>query len=69
MKTIKNAIGPPLVPYDRKNTRAKSRRKTCEQIIALSYREHYTAKGLLMAELYEDVEKVWSFFPQNMLYL
>jgi phosphoglycolate phosphatase len=53
---IKNAIGPPLLPLIERVLDGKADEKMTKAI-AVSYREHYSAKGLFMAELYEDVEK------------
>lgn len=53
---IKNAIGPPLLPLIQRVLDGKADEKM-SKAIAVSYREHYSAKGLFMAELYEDVEK------------
>lgn len=57
---IKNAIGPPLVPLIERILGEKADEKLVS-IVALSYREHYTAKGLLMAEIYEGIEKALMF--------
>ena len=53
---IRNAIGPPLVPLIKRVLDDKADEKMTKAI-AVSYREHYSVKGLFMAELYEDVEK------------
>ena len=53
---IKNAIGPPLVPLIERILGKKADEKLVRNT-ALSFREHYTEKGLFMAELYEGVEK------------
>ncbi len=53
---IRNAIGPPLVPLIQRVLDDKADEKMTKAI-AVSYREHYSEKGLFMAELYEDVER------------
>jgi phosphoglycolate phosphatase len=53
---IKNAIGPPLVPLIERILGKKADEKLVTNT-ALSFRKHYTEKGLFMAGLYEDVEK------------
>ena len=59
-KDIKNAIGPPLIPLIERILDKTADEKLVRNI-ALSYREHYTEKGLFMTDLYEGVEKVLKF--------
>jgi phosphoglycolate phosphatase len=59
-KEIKNAIGPPLIPMIERILGKKADVELVKNT-ALSYREHYTKRGLFMAGLYEDVEKVLKF--------
>lgn len=56
-ESIKNCIGPPLVPMIQRILNSEAKEELINKL-AISYREHYTEKGLFMAELYEDVEKV-----------
>jgi phosphoglycolate phosphatase len=53
---IKNAIGPPLIPLIERILGKKADENLVRNT-ALSFREHYTEKGLFMAGLYEGVEK------------
>ena len=53
---IKNAIGPPLVPLIERILGKKADEELVKNT-ALSFREHYTEKGLFMARLYEGMEK------------
>jgi phosphoglycolate phosphatase len=57
---IKNAIGPPLIPLMERILGEKAN----EQLVrntALSFRQHYTEKGLFMTDLYEGIEKALKF--------
>jgi phosphoglycolate phosphatase len=53
---IKISIGPPLLPLIERVLDGKANERMMKAI-AVSYREHYSEKGLFMAELYEDVGK------------
>jgi phosphoglycolate phosphatase len=57
---IRNAIGPPLIPLIERILGKKADEDLVKKT-ALSFREHYTEKGLFMTDLYEGVEKVLKF--------
>lgn len=61
---IKNTIGPPLIPMIERILGKKADEELVRNT-ALSYREHYTEKGLFMAGLYEGVEKALKFLSEK----
>jgi len=61
---INNSIGPPLVPFIERVLNGKAD-ENMMKAIAISYREHYTEKGLFMAELYDGVENALNYLHEK----